>query len=74
MTTRRHKPTTGDIILSRADRAGIHSIPELARRAGIPRATMYKRLSDEAWSLAELRALDRVVGFDDADRKDIMEG
>ena len=60
--------------MSQAWLAGIHSVPELAQRTGIPRSTIYRRLEDGTWSLAELRALDRAVQFDDEAKIEIMEG
>ena len=72
--TRRHKPTTGEIVMSQAWLAGIHGIPELAKRTGIPRATMYQRITEGGWSLAELKAVDKAIGLDDEAKIRLMEG
>lgn len=72
--TRRHKPTPGEIVMSQAWLAGIHGIPELAKRTGIPRATMYQRIAEGGWSLEELKAVDRAIRLDDEAKVRIFGG
>lgn len=56
-----------DIIKGRARMAG-YSVPELAKKIGIPVSTLYRKLKIPGGiTLTELELIDEVIGFDEAE-------
>lgn len=56
-----------DIIIGRARMKG-YSVPELAKKVGIPESTLYRKLKIPGGiTLTELELLDEVVEFDDSE-------
>ena len=56
-----------NIIVGKARMKG-YSVPELAKKVGIPESTLYRKLKIPGGiTLAELELLDEVVEFDDSE-------
>lgn len=58
------KDARANLIAGRAKMSGL-DIPQVAKKSGIPRSTLYSRLKHPGrLTLDELEAIDRVIGFE----------